>query len=152
MGDVDVCETVIWALNATGYTDEFVAETTGRLGVAPQPTDLRITSAHVRASSVHFTLTPNQCDCNAVIGLGDLPATPGEIEAETWVAWMQDLPRFTPVSRLVILRAWNPARGAVTPVSERILSAAEVTEEILRSVPDDGALVIDYPWQPPRRG
>lgn len=143
-----MCETILWALNAAGYTAPFVAETERRLGVAPQETDLRIASDAVRASAVHFALTPRQCDCDALVGLGERPASPGDITPSALLGWIHDLPDISPAaSRLVVLRAWSPTGPELVPAQEEMVAAADVTEDLLRSVPDDGAVVVEYPWR-----
>ncbi|WP_156250130.1 hypothetical protein [Pseudactinotalea terrae] len=139
-----MCTTVIWAINAAAYGESLLHATERRLGVAPQPTTTRIAASCVRPSAVHFTLTRRMCDCDALVGLRDRPAEPGEIPAPALLGWLHDLPSLAPhVTRLAVLPAWNPA-DVVTPARALSVSISAVDEPLLRDIRADHVVAIEY--------
>ncbi len=141
-----MCATNLWAVNAAAFTPEFQQFTVERLGVEPEITEMSIASSRVRGSSVLFTLTRNMCDCSTLIGARQEPVGEDEASAEDWLAWLRELPEHVPhLSRLAILRAWNPEEDAVTPARARGIRLKDVTERVLRDMRDNHLLTIDYP-------
>ena len=144
--DEGMCATNLWAVNAAAYTPEFEPFTAEQIGVAPQVSELRITSSRVRGSSVVFTLTQRMCDCDSLIGRGSDDPVDGEVAAEYWLTWLRELPTQVPhVTRLAVLRAWSPQDDDVAPRQAKGVTIGEVTEQVLRGLKDDALLTIDYP-------
>lgn len=141
-----MCATNLWAVNAAAYTPEFRRFTADRLGTEPMETILRIASSRVRSSSVVFTLTLNMCDCGTFIGSRNHAQGKGEINADSWLGWLRDLPDHIPhLSRIAVLRAWSPEDESVVPARAHGISIDELSEEALRELRDDNLLTIDYP-------
>lgn len=141
-----VCATNLWAVNAAAWGPDLDAWTTSTLGTPPQRSELRIGSSRVRGSSVVFTLTRNMCDCDALVGLRDRVADPQEIAPEAWLAWLHEMPEHVPhVARVAVLHTWSPQDDVVTPHHARGVHIGQVDEALLRGVPDDGLVTIDYP-------
>ena len=141
-----MCATNLWAVNAAAFTEVFQMFTAERLGVEPRIEALRIDSRQVRGSSQVFTLTLHSCDCGSLIGQQDERPNPHEIGAESWLSWLRDLSEVVPhLSRIAVLRAWNPDAAVVTPLRSRSIRIGELDEAALREVHDDMLLTIDYP-------
>lgn len=147
-----MCTTIVWAVNAAAFTPGFERFTAERLGIAPQPTELRIASDRVRASAVTFTITPNMCDCDSLIGGADGRLATGELTAQAWLGWLRELPDHARhLTRLALLRAWSPAQHAIVPAHTSGVRIGQVDEALLRSVGDDALLTIDYASAPEER-
>lgn len=143
---VGMCATNLWAINAAAFTPDFARFTFDTLGVAPSPSEMRISSTRVRSSSASFTLTRQMCDCDTLVGRRRDPPADGEISAEAWLTWLGDLPTHVPhVSRIAVMRAWSPEDDALVPSRARGIRIGELSEETLRDVRDDNLLTIDYP-------
>ncbi|GAA1995211.1 hypothetical protein GCM10009718_36660 [Isoptericola halotolerans] len=145
-----MCTTLVWAVNRAADTEGLRRFTHERLGVSPRPAGRRIVADQVRPGAVTFTVTPNLCDCRALIGLHDEPESPGEIGAGAWLGWLRDLPSAAPyLTRLAVLRAWSPDdTAALVPVATRSVAVDAVDEATLRTVRHDALLVVDYPCTP----
>lgn len=144
-----MCTMLVWTVNRGAWTDDFARFTQRRLGIAPQPSEHRIASEHVRTSAASFTLERRMCDCDALVGLGERPLEDGETTAEEWLGWLRDLPARAPaVARLAVLRASVPARPALRPADVRVVEVGDVDEVLLRDVADGELLVVDYPRAP----
>ncbi|UQN15770.1 hypothetical protein [Gulosibacter sp. ACHW.36C] len=141
-----MCAINLWAVNAAAFTTEFHRFTTERLSVAPVAEEMSIGSSRVRSSSRVFTLTTRMCDCDSLIGRRADPALEEEISAERWLGWLRELPNYVPhVSRIAVLRAWNPGNDVITPQRSRGIRIGELDETILRDIRDDTLLTLDYP-------
>lgn len=111
-----MCATNLWAINAAAFTPEFTRFTADALGVAPSPSEMRISSSRVRNSSTVFTLIRRMCDCDSLVGRRNGQAVDGEISAEAWLTWLRDLPAHVPhVSRIAVMRAWSPVEDVIAP-------------------------------------
>ncbi|MFT4156422.1 MAG: hypothetical protein QM630_00610 [Microbacterium sp.] len=141
-----MCATNLWVINSAAFTPEFTRFTADRLGVAPTPSAMRISSSRVRNSSIVFTLIRRMCDCDTLVGRRNDPPVDGEISAEAWLTWLRDLPAHVPhVSHIAIMRAWSPEDDVIAPTRARGIQIGELTEDVLRDVRDDNLLTIDYP-------
>lgn len=141
-----MCATNLWTINQAGFMPEFVRFTGEVLGVTPAPSDMRISSSRVRASSIVFTLIRRLCDCDTLVGRRNDPPVDGEISAEAWLTWLRDLPIHVPqVSRIGVMRAWSPEDDVIAPTRARGIQICELSEDVLRDVRDDNLLTIDYP-------
>lgn len=141
-----MCATNLWAVNAAAFTPAFERFTAEQVGVRPQPSDLRIASSRVRGSSAVFTLTRRMCDCDSLIGRGGDAGVDGEVTAEAWLTWLRKLPMQVPhLSRLAVLRAWNPQDDDVAPRHAKGMTISKVSEQVLRALDEDSLLTIDYP-------
>ena len=141
-----MCATNLWAINAAAVTPEFTRFTADTLGVAPTPSEMRISSSRVRNSSAVFTLIRRMCDCDALVGRRNDPPIDGEISAEEWLTWLRDLPaHVSHVSRIAVMRTWSPEDDVIAPIRARGIRIGELSEDVLRNVRDDNLLTIDYP-------
>ena len=141
-----MCATNLWAVNSAAFTPDFQQFTAERIGVRPEPTDLRIASSRVRSSSAVFTLTQNMCDCSSLIGRRTDPPAQNEASADAWLGWLRDLPSHIPhLTRIAVLRAWSPESESVVPARARGIRIGDLSEETLRDSRDDWLLTIDYP-------
>lgn len=140
-----MCATNLWAINAAAYTREFRQFTADRISAAPTPSAVRIASDHVRDSSAVFTLTRRMCDCDTLVGRRNDAPVDGEVTADEWLGWLRDLPAHVAhVSRVAVLRTWNPEGESAVPSRARGIRIDEVSEEVLRDIRDDDLLTIDY--------
>lgn len=141
-----MCATNLWTINQVAFTPDFARFTTEVLGVAPDQSDMRISSSRVHKSSIVFTLTRQVCDCDTLVGRRNNPPAGGEIVAEAWLTWLRDLPLHAPqVSRVGVMRAWSPEDDVIAPKRARGIRIGELSEDVLRDVRDDNLLTIDYP-------
>lgn len=139
-----MCWMNLWAVNSSAYTKDFVQFTTDRLGTVPDPVEMRIISSRIRPSAVVFTLSPNMCDCSALIGSSDGIGA-DEISAEAWLGWIHSMADVAPyLSRLAVLHTWS-ADGVVTPTHARGIDVDQVDEQALRAIGEDSLLTIDQP-------
>jgi len=140
-----MCAINLWAVNAAAFTPTFQEFTAQRLGIAPAIDERGIGSSLVRGSSCVFTLTKRMCDCDSLIGRGAEPAHDDEVDAQSWLDWLRELPDAVPyLSRIAVLRAWSPQGDVISPVSSRSIGIDELDEASLRVIRDDMLLTIDY--------
>ena len=142
-----VCATVLWIVNSAAWTPAFEAFTQQCLDVAPERIPVVVRSGRVRADAPVFSLTRNMCDCDCLVGLGDGHVKDGEVPAEAWLRWLRDLPAHVDhVRRLAVARSWEVADGqAWEPVRARGVRIGEVSEDLLRRLPAETLVTIDYP-------
>ncbi|MCW4464994.1 hypothetical protein OK351_05690 [Glutamicibacter sp. MNS18] len=144
--NMSMCNFVLWAVNAHAFDQEFIDATTGQLGVAPEPSDISLKSSRVRAGARYFTLTPNMCNCGTLMGLGDSGQPSDGIETQALLGWIARMPEFAPrISRLALYNAWSPEDDQITPGRAKGIQVAQLDELLLRRLPEDMLLTIDYP-------
>lgn len=141
-----MCNFVLWAVNAHAFDQDFVDATARQLGVAPEPSELRLKSSRVRANARYFTLTPNMCNCGSLVGLGDTADPTDGIETPALLSWLARMPDVAPrITRLALYSAWSPEDDPITPARAKGIKAAQLDEPLLRRLPEDLLLTIDYP-------
>ena len=142
-----VCATVLWIVNSAAWTPAFEAFTQQCLDVAPERIPVVVRSGRVRADAPVFSLTRNMCDCDCLVGLGDGRVKESEASAEAWLRWLHGLPSHVEhLRRLAVARSWEVAADQPwTPGRARGVGIGDVTEDLLRKLPEETLVTIDYP-------